>query len=124
MPVATRALRFLDGAASGTEVSAGSVATSGGAASPCGAKTGAVARTPGRARAVLPLCAAVALLAGCAASRPLPPRPALPAVRFVPPCDPQATVGLTAEGVEQLRARDTAWHQYVDSLERIIRGAQ
>jgi hypothetical protein len=77
-----------------------------------------------RAGAVLPLCASIALLAGCAASRPLPPRPALPAVRFVPPCDPQATVGLTADGVEQLRARDAAWHAYVDSLERVIRGAQ
>ena len=85
-------------------------------------------RTLQRGRAALGravLVGVVSALVGCTATHPpLPPRPPLPAVRFVPPCDPQATVGLTAEGVEQLRARDAAWRQYSESLERVLRGAQ
>lgn len=61
--------------------------------------------------------------AGCSAQRPqIPPRPALPAVSFVPPCDPQASIGMTEQGVAQLRARDEAWRSYVEVLESIIRG--
>ena len=71
---------------------------------------------------VLALGAAVFVPMGCAASRPLPPRPTLPAVTFVPPSDPQATVGLTPRGIEELKARDAAWRQYVGELESIIRG--
>jgi len=54
----------------------------------------------------------------------LPPRPALPGVSYVKPCDPSATVGLTPEGVDQLRARDEAWRSYVDALEATIRGTR
>jgi len=62
-------------------------------------------------------------VAGCAAQRPkVPPRPALPAVVFVPPCDPQASIGMTEAGVAQLRARDEAWRTQVELLETIIRG--
>lgn len=62
--------------------------------------------------------------AGCAAQqRPtIPPRPQLPAVVFVPPCDPQASIGMTEAGVAQLRARDDAWRTQVEILEKIIRG--
>lgn len=67
--------------------------------------------------------AAAAALAGCAAARPeVPPRPPLPAVSFVPPCDPQASIGMTESGVAQLRSRDDAWRAHVEVLEAIIRG--
>jgi hypothetical protein len=81
-------------------------------------------RRRGSARAPRLLVAAlVAGAAGCAAQRPaVPPRPALPAVVFVPPCDPQASIGLTEAGVAQLRARDEAWRTHVEVLEAIIRG--
>jgi len=62
-------------------------------------------------------------LAGCAAKRPpIPARPPLPAVSFVPPCDPQASIGMTEAGVAQVRVRDEAWRSYVEVLESIIRG--
>ena len=51
-----------------------------------------------------------------------PPRPTLPAVQFVPPCAPSATVGLTAQGVEELKRRDAAWRAHVQQLEAVIRG--
>jgi hypothetical protein len=67
--------------------------------------------------------ALIVAAAGCAAQRPtIPPRPALPAVVFVPPCDPQASIGMTEAGVAQLRARDEAWRLQVEKLETIIRG--
>jgi hypothetical protein len=63
------------------------------------------------------------VLAGCSAQRPsVPARPALPAVVFVPPCDPQASIGMTEAGVAQLRSRDEAWRTHVEILETIIRG--
>ncbi|HZR81931.1 MAG TPA: hypothetical protein VFD92_12605 [Candidatus Binatia bacterium] len=76
----------------------------------------------------------LAALAGCAlamtscaaAARtsppppPPPPRPSLPAVKFVAPCDPQATVGLTPEGVEELKKRDAAWRAHVERLESML----
>lgn len=70
------------------------------------------------------LAAAVVLgLSACSAQRPVvPPRPSLPAVVFVPPCDPQASIGMTEAGVAQLRARDEAWRTQVEILETIIRG--
>lgn len=80
---------------------------------------------PRRRGAALALVGAslLATLAGCSAQRPqIPPRPALPAVSFVPPCDPQASIGMTEAGVAQLRARDEAWRSYVEVLESIIRG--
>lgn len=77
------------------------------------------------ARGISGLLAATSLLvlaAGCAAQRPqVPQRPALPAVVFVPPCDPQASIGMTEAGVAQLRARDDAWRTHVEILEAIIR---
>jgi len=70
--------------------------------------------------AALPLLAG---LAGCSTHRPVvPARPPLPAVVFVPPCDPQASIGMTEAGVAQLRARDEAWRTQVEILETIIRG--
>jgi hypothetical protein len=44
-------------------------------------------------------------------------------VNYVKPCDPSATIGLTPEGVDQLRARDEAWRAYVQALEATIRSA-
>jgi hypothetical protein len=65
-------------------------------------------------------------LAGCATQQAiaLPARPVLPAVNYVRPCDPAATVGLTPDGVEQLRARDEAWRTHVEALEAAIRRAR
>jgi hypothetical protein len=80
---------------------------------------------PGLARRAAWLLAAcvAAALAGCAATKPaVPPRPPLPAVSFVPPCDPQASIGMTEVGVAQLRSRDEAWRTHVEVLEAIIRG--
>lgn len=69
------------------------------------------------------LLAAAVAGAGCSAQRPaVPPRPELPAVLFVPPCDPQASIGMTEAGVAQLRARDEAWRTHVEILEAVIRG--
>jgi len=66
------------------------------------------------------------LTSGCATERAplqLPMKPPLPAVNYVKPCDPSATVGLTPEGVDQLRARDEAWRAYVHALEATIHDA-
>lgn len=80
--------------------------------------TACVRRAPGAIG-----CVALAVVAGCSAQRPaVPPRPALAAVVFVPPCDPQASIGMTEGGVAQLRARDDAWRTHVEILEAIIRG--
>ncbi|MEW6271726.1 MAG: hypothetical protein AB1689_20775 [Thermodesulfobacteriota bacterium] len=69
------------------------------------------------------LAAVCAGVGGCSAQRPpVPPRPELPAVLFVPPCDPQASIGMTEAGVAQLRARDEAWRTHVEILEAVIRG--
>jgi hypothetical protein len=77
-----------------------------------------------RWRAAVALCSV--LLASCAgATRPpvLPARPSLPAVNFVQPCDPQAAVGLTAAGIEDIKRRDAAWRAYSERLESLLRGA-
>jgi len=80
---------------------------------------------PGGARRtawVLVACATTSL-AACSATRPsVPARPPLPAVSFVPPCDPQASIGMTEVGVAQLRSRDEVWRAHVEVLEAIIRG--
>jgi len=64
------------------------------------------------------------LLSGCAlgAAAPPPPRPALPEVRYVPPCDPKAVAGLTQEAVEVLRRRDLMLRQHIERLEQQIHG--
>jgi hypothetical protein len=83
----------------------------------------AVPSRPSHAALALVAASLLGTLAGCSAQRPqIPPRPALPAVSFVPPCDPQASIGMTEQGVSQLRARDEAWRSYVEVLESIIRG--
>jgi hypothetical protein len=90
-----------------------------------GVQTGTCQRRSVRVRRELCLAAAALIVgaAGCAAPRhTVPPRPPLPAVVFVPPCDPQASIGMTEAGVAQLRARDEAWRTQVEILETIIRG--
>src|SRR5262249_25651872 len=61
-------------------------------------------------------------LLGCAAHRDPPPMPALPEVRYVPPCDPDATIALTASGQQALVERDQALRSYLAELEAILRG--
>ena len=81
------------------------------------------AQRPFRAGAALVAATALSALAGCAPHRAsVPPRPGLPAVKFVPACDPQATVGLTATGVDDLKQRDAIWRAHVTYLEGIISG--
>lgn len=76
-----------------------------------------------RAGAALAAAAAFTGLAGCAPRRAaVPPRPALPAVKFVPACDPQASVGLTPTGVDDLKQRDAIWRAHVTYLEGILSG--
>lgn len=90
---------------------------------PSRSRADAVRRRPRSATLALAGASLLGTLAGCAAQRPhIPPRPALPAVSFVPPCDPQASIGMTEQGVAQLRARDEAWRSYVEVLEQMIRG--
>lgn len=63
------------------------------------------------------------MLSGCAVGGvALPSRPALPTVRYVAPCDPQAVAGLTQDAVEALRNRDLLWQQHVERLERQMEG--
>ncbi len=72
---------------------------------------------------MLAVVVALAGLSGCAPRRAVvPPRPGLPAVKFVPPCDPQASVGLTPSGVDDLRQRDAIWRAHVGYLEGLISG--
>lgn len=67
----------------------------------------------------------VLVLSGCAASRVAPPpRPALPEVRYLNPCDPKAVAGLTQEAVEALRNRDLLWQRHVERLERQLQGVR
>ena len=64
--------------------------------------------------------ALVLLLPGCAwwaTATPLPVRPTLPEVRYVPPSDPQAVAGLTADAVEALRKRDLLLQKHIERLE-------
>lgn len=75
---------------------------------------------PAACRALLLLAAAIAG-SGCA-RRVAPPRPPLPAVTFVRPADPDAVVGLTPTGVDDLKRRDAIWRGHVEQLEAIIRG--
>ncbi len=65
------------------------------------------------------------LLSGCSLgmSAPLPPpRPVLPEVRYVPPCDSKAVAGLTQEAIEVLRKRDLLLRQHIERLEQQIQG--
>jgi hypothetical protein len=61
-------------------------------------------------------------LSACSARRQvaLPPPPALPEVRFVPPCDPSATIGLTEASQRALVARDRALLGYIERLQQMI----
>jgi hypothetical protein len=67
-------------------------------------------------------------LPGCAwwaaAAAPLPPRPALPEVRYVEPCDPKAVAGLTNDAVEALRRRDILLQRHIERLEQQLQGRQ
>ncbi|MBY0277130.1 hypothetical protein K2Z84_17490 [Candidatus Binatia bacterium] len=90
---------------------------------PFHSRAGTAPRRAPRATSLLVAATLLGTTAGCSAQRPqIPPRPALPAVSFVPPCDPQASIGMTEQGVAQLRARDEAWRSYVEVLESMIRG--
>ena len=64
------------------------------------------------------------LLSGCSLgmSAPTPPRPVLPEVRYVPPCDTKAVAGLTQETIEVLRKRDLLLRQHIERLEQQIQG--
>ena len=59
-------------------------------------------------------------LSGCSlGAAPAPPTlPALPEIRYVSACDPQAVAGLTKEAVEGLRQRDLMWQKHVERLEQ------
>jgi len=48
--------------------------------------------------------------------------PPLPEVRYVPPCDPDATIALTATGQAALVERDQALRSYLAQLEALLRG--
>jgi hypothetical protein len=70
-------------------------------------------------------CAAVAaaiLAGGCSARQTPPPMPLLPEVRYVPPCDPDATIALTMEGEAALVQRDQALRAHLARLEAMLRG--
>ena len=60
-------------------------------------------------------------LLGCAA-RQAPPMPPLPEVRYVPPCDPEATIALTASGEAALVQRDQVLRSHLARLEALLRG--
>lgn len=64
------------------------------------------------------------LLSGCSLgmAAPPPPRPALPEVRYVTPCDPKAVASLTQEAIEVLRKRDLLLRQHIERLEQRIQG--
>ncbi len=68
--------------------------------------------------------ALVFLSPGCAwrvTTTPLPARPILPEVRYVPPSDPQAVAGLTADAIEALRKRDLLLQKHIERLEWQLR---
>ena len=69
-------------------------------------------------------CAALALAGttgACSAAKTPPPMPLLPEVRYVPPCDPNATIALTMEGEAALVQRDQAMRAYLAQLEALLR---
>jgi hypothetical protein len=51
-----------------------------------------------------------------------PPRPPLPEIAYVAPCDTKAVVGLTPEAVEALRNRDLILRHHIELLEQQLRG--
>jgi hypothetical protein len=62
-------------------------------------------------------------LLGCSArQQQIPPMPLLPEVRYVPPCDPDATIALTAAGEAALVQRDQALRSHLARLEALLRG--
>lgn len=70
------------------------------------------------------LLAALAMtsLGACSAQRAVPVMPALPEVRYVPPCDPDATIALTADGEAALVERDRILRSHLSQLEALLRG--
>ena len=50
--------------------------------------------------------------------------PLLPEVRYVPPCDPNATIALTMEGEAALVQRDQALRAHLARLEALLRGEE
>jgi hypothetical protein len=70
------------------------------------------------------LAAALAslLLGACSAQRVPPVMPPLPEVRYVPPCDPDATIALTADGEAALVERDRVLRAHLAQLEALLRG--
>lgn len=68
------------------------------------------------------LAALLLVASGCALATPAPPpRPTLPEVTYVAPCDANAVVGLTQEAVEALRRRDQLLRRHIELLERHAR---
>ena len=62
----------------------------------------------------------LSLLAGCAARRDIPPGPTLPEVGFVPPCDPEAAIALTAQDEKALVTRDKLLRRRIEQLEALL----
>ena len=55
------------------------------------------------------------MLSGCSLGAVAPPpRPALPEVRYVDPCDAKAVAGLTPDAVEALRQRDLLLRRQIE----------
>jgi len=82
-----------------------------------------VRRSPSRRSGALAAACLVVLgtTVGCAAKREIPPGPALPEVRFVPPCDPDAAIALTPEDEKALVVRDRLLQQRIQQLESMLR---
>jgi hypothetical protein len=62
----------------------------------------------------------VALGVGCSARQERPPRPALPEVAYVRPCDPDAVIALTATDEKALVVRDRLLLEYIQELEALL----
>lgn len=69
------------------------------------------------------LASAIVLLGpmvGCTARQDRPPRPALPEVAYVRPCDPDAVIALTAADEKALVVRDRLLLEYIQELESLL----
>lgn len=70
----------------------------------------------------LAVALASTLLGACSVHRTVPAMPSLPEVRYVPPCDPDATIALTADGEAALVERDRLLRTHLAQLEALLRG--